>query len=232
MLGEMEMKKFLAGLFVGATLVGTALGINSHMEKKEVAQPEATTENFVVQYQTEDNLLSAKPANPAHKQTYLLDNKYEVGDVVKVTYHKDDIISEKKLTGKALDKVEKNYGENINKLIEEGSEKAQELSVVTRSYVINSIDKDGMAHGKMLSNVETGEVKIKAEKNYSLGDIVSVTFNSETGKVFEHHELEDQERFALLDIKEMSIKMDDIMKSGEQTKNLNRAEDGTYVSYQ
>ncbi|MED3976083.1 hypothetical protein P4639_22055 [Priestia megaterium] len=233
-----NIKKVLAGLFVGATLLTTAFGFNAQAQttgtKEEAQEKNYTTDTFIVQYLTEDNMLQAKPVNPKNDYTYMLDNKYEIGDIVEVTYWNDDIKEEHKVKGKELKSIESKYEKNINKLMQEGEDLAQQSNVMTRNYVVQSIDNDGWVNGKILSSVETGQATLnpkeaKTKEKYSLGDIIAVTFNSKTGEVLEHHEVKDSVREALLNISDLSSTMKKIMKDGEQTKDLIMAEDGTYV---
>lgn len=221
------MKKFKKFL----TVAMVAMGLTAVATQAEAKEKDYTTDTFMVQYMDNEGMLEAKPVNPRHKGGYLLDNKYEIGDIVEVTYNNDDIIEEHKLTGKELKKVEKKYKENIDSIWSEGEALAQHQDVVTRNYVVQNIDEDGFMHGEILSAVETGSATLNtAKKKYSLGDIVNVTFNSKTGEVFEHHELNDTDRTDLLEIKELMNVMKDIMKDGKQTKDLVMAEDGTFVN--
>jgi hypothetical protein len=219
------MKKFKKVLAIAMV----AMGLTAGTTQAQAQEKKYTTDTFMVQYMNEDGLLEAKPVNPKHEGGYVLDNKYELGDIVEVTYWNDDIIEEHKLTGKELEKVEKKFEGNIDALMDEGEKITQEGVVATDNYMIQNIDKDGWATAKIVSDYFTGEATFKVEKNMSLGDIVSVTYNDNTGDIIEYHEVSDDVRFALMGIDAYMKVMKEIMKDGKQTKDLIMAEDGTFV---
>lgn len=118
------MKKMIMAMAVLVTM-----GINAltylpigHVEANEESEKKYSTELFVVQSETADGYLDAKSISEETNAPYgfILDNKYELGDVVEVTYWNDDIKSERVITGEELKELEKEMAEEINAVYEEG----------------------------------------------------------------------------------------------------------------
>ncbi|URJ76471.1 hypothetical protein MF621_004012 (plasmid) [Bacillus velezensis] len=128
------MKKFTK--ITVATMVIAGLGVtiffntekgNDQAQAKSIDKPsyEETTqpnkEKFVVQKKENDMLLSMPlEASKGAPDGYLLDNKYDLGDIVEVTYLNDDIIKERKIKGEELSNLENKYDREINSILEEG----------------------------------------------------------------------------------------------------------------
>lgn len=108
----------LMGILINA-LTYVPMGGNAEEPKEE---NKSVTETFVIQSETQDGNLHAVSISEKTNAPYgySLDNKYELGDVVEVTYWNDEIKSEKKITGKELEKLEAEKGAEINAVIEEG----------------------------------------------------------------------------------------------------------------
>lgn len=68
----------------------------------------SVTETFVVQSETQDGYLNAVSISEKTNAPYgyILDNKYDIGDVVEVTYSQDDILAERLIVGDELEELE------------------------------------------------------------------------------------------------------------------------------
>lgn len=108
--------------------------------------------------------------------------------------------------------------------------KPKKDNIARDTYMIQSIDADGWATAKLVSDVATGEAHFYVKKNFSLGDFISVTYNMKTGKVYKYNEVNDDVRTAIMNVDGYKPVIKKIMSEGKQTKNLVMAEDGTFVA--
>lgn len=99
-----------------------------HRAPVEVIKPVKGAELFVVQSDYGDGYLHAVSLSEDTQAPhgYVLDDKYDLGDVVQVTYDDDDILAEHELTGQTLGYVKEEYAEEINAIFEEGYAIAEE----------------------------------------------------------------------------------------------------------
>lgn len=111
------MKKLLA--MVVAFFV--ALTINQTTESGEEKNNQETA-YWLVQSETSDGYLSAEAIGVEVEGGMILEDKYELGDIVSVTWDVEtgDIISEYKVRGKELRNIEDGFGAEVNALMEEG----------------------------------------------------------------------------------------------------------------
>jgi len=112
---------------------------------------------------------------------------------------------------------------------QEKKKEPKQDNVARDNYMIQNIDSDGWATAKLVSDVATGEAHFLVKDNFSLGDIISVTYNKKTGKVYKYNEVNDKVRTAIMNVDGYKPVIKRIMSQGEQTKDLVMAEDGTYV---
>lgn len=125
-------------MLVVAVLV--ALGINavSYLplgQAKEESQEKISTEYFFVQSETQDGYLHAEPVAVGVEGAMVLDNKYEIGNIVEVSSDKyGDIVAERLITGEELEKVEYEFAGSIDYLMDMGIEKEVELAEGSDSY--------------------------------------------------------------------------------------------------
>jgi hypothetical protein len=119
------MKKLFAILAVLSIAFGgfMAYTVKEVVETLTVeAEKNYTTEYVMVQSHADEGFLNAKAINPSSQLEYgyILDDKYELGDIVEITYDNDDLMAERKVTGKELNDIEQKYYKEINALMEEG----------------------------------------------------------------------------------------------------------------
>jgi hypothetical protein len=100
----------------------------NHVEPEK----EISTEVFVVQEKTADGYLNAVSISEDTNAPYgyILDDKYELGDVVEVTYSNDEIFAEREIVGDELDKLENEKGSYINAVLEDGMKNQYEEEYV------------------------------------------------------------------------------------------------------
>lgn len=167
----------LAG-FTGFT---TVKAVDTIKEVKPVIHEASqyTTEYVVVQSKADKGYLNSQPIQ---KDTncnygYLLDDKYQLGDVVEITYRNDDLKAEHKVTGSELEEVEAKYGSVINSILEDGirehgmfEEPQQDLT--TNILKVTSIDNE---YADAIDNYGNSYVIIK--DGLAVGDTVQVQEN-------------------------------------------------------
>ena len=115
------MKKLLAPAvaillsIVVSGCVQEAESVEQQQEKK------SSTEYFVVQSKADEGYLNAVSLSEYTEAPhgFILDDKYEIGDIVQVTFNNDDLLSEEKITGEQLELIVEHDGELI-KAINEG----------------------------------------------------------------------------------------------------------------
>lgn len=100
------MKKLIISVLTFAMAVLPTIGLvngEEKAEKNEIVSTEKNdgykTEKFIVENKTSDGMLDARSLDEdtSAPNGYLLDDKYEVGDIVEVTFKNDEIKKEKKL---------------------------------------------------------------------------------------------------------------------------------------
>ncbi len=90
---------------------------------KDVWDNDVYTAYFMVQSETSDGFLDAKPVGFKMDGGMILDNEYELGDIVLVTWNKDgDIMFDRIATETEKNYLDKHYFAEINSLMEEGIE--------------------------------------------------------------------------------------------------------------
>lgn len=119
------MKKTILTVAILMTIGIYALSfmpIIGQSEKNETSEEKKyVTEVFVVQSETPDGHLEAKPLVASSLEgSYILESKYNLGDIVEVTYWNDDILKERVITGEELEGLEEKYDTEINAIYEEG----------------------------------------------------------------------------------------------------------------
>lgn len=195
MIGEIKMKKLNLVFAVALTTLINSLTFlpigTSSEEPVAKAEKKYSTELFVVQSETQDGYLNSESISEETNAPYgyILDNKYEIGDVVEVTYRNDDIKSERKITGDELKEVEENLGEEINGVLED-AEFPTEVKAVKYIYSqedakeitgLMAIDQDGndvyvdamdLVKYKLDKNPKLTEDNLSVE----IGDIIEVFF--------------------------------------------------------
>lgn len=93
---------------------------NIEMEAEASEQKEYVTELFMIQDEINNEYVLAKPLDESEApHGYFLENKYELGDIVELTYLEDDVLGEKKITGERLEEIEIAYDEIINYYMDE-----------------------------------------------------------------------------------------------------------------
>ena len=101
------MKKLLAPAvaillsIVVSGCVQEAESVEKQQEKK------SSTEYFVVQSKADEGYLNAVSLSEYTEAPhgFILDDKYEIGDIVQVTFNNDDLLSEEKITGEQLELI-------------------------------------------------------------------------------------------------------------------------------
>lgn len=127
------MKK-LIGAFIGLSLaLGGLMGYTvakvtdaveeNRVEVSKVEEPEYFTEYVMVYSVTEDG--KYLDATPIQEDTqleygYILDMKYQLGDIVEITYNDDELIAERLVSDDELKDVYNLYGDKIDYLMDEG----------------------------------------------------------------------------------------------------------------
>lgn len=128
------MKKLIMAM---ALLMTTGINAVTYTPVTETAEAseekKSVTEQFVVQEKTADGYLMAvsisEETNAPHG--YILDDKYEVGDIVEVTYWNDDIFEEKKIVGKELEELTEEKYAWIDAIVETGDKNCAEGLIQT-----------------------------------------------------------------------------------------------------
>lgn len=145
---------------VGSNDYASAVQKEKNVAVKNVSSGYAT-EDFVVVSKTCDGMLNAESLNEKTNAPhgYILDNKYEIGDIVRVTYKDDDILSEKKISSK-----------------DEAKPLEAMKNQVTEKFVVVSVTKDGMLNAKSLSEKTNAPYGYILDNKYQIGDIVEVTY--------------------------------------------------------
>lgn len=115
------MKKIINIVLLLNIVLGTVFATGC--DKVEAPQKKFFTERFFIQSKTDGGLLGKSIESHTHAPNgYTIDDKFNVGDIVEVSYYNDDIISEKKLTGNKLENVKEKFALQINSLMDEGIE--------------------------------------------------------------------------------------------------------------
>lgn len=156
------MKKLFGGLLIaGAMILGVSFG-NGIQDEVKTQEKNYSTELFMVQNEVQDNEGGYLEAVSLEEKTnapngYILDNKYEVGDIVEVTYNNDDILKERKITGEELtNKVGKKYS--------------------TELFMVRSKDDEGYLNAQSLEEKTNAPYGYVLDNKYQIGDIVEVTY--------------------------------------------------------
>jgi hypothetical protein len=121
------MKKIILAVLVALVVM---VSVNTQIGDEEKNNYGYVTEKFVVQYETSDGFLNAVSIEDKTNAPYgfILENKYELGDIVEVTYKDDEIISERLITGEEEKNIWYQHGEKINAVYEEG------MQIMRESY--------------------------------------------------------------------------------------------------
>lgn len=150
------MRKIITVSLIIATLFGIGLGIEKAVENQRAEETsqmmdklrdssngskfEVSREIFVIQSKTDDGYLNAVSLdeNTDAPYGYILDDKYELGDIVEVTYKDDDIKKERLITGEEEGNIRYEFIEEINAIFEDGINLdyvvAEDGSVVHKSF--------------------------------------------------------------------------------------------------
>jgi hypothetical protein len=87
-----------------------------------VEESNTITELVMVQSKADKGYLVAQPLeeNSELFNGYILDDKYQLGDIVEITYDHDDLVSERLITDNELEIVYNEFGRIIDYLMDEG----------------------------------------------------------------------------------------------------------------
>lgn len=134
------MKKAFLALTV---LVSGVFGFDydKQVEEKNSAEVKiengVTTEKFFVTKDHRDGYMHSVAINQEDTSApygYTLDNKYEVGEIVEVTYENDDIISDRAVHGEEATQVLEENAERIESIIDELTAECAEGELIAEDY--------------------------------------------------------------------------------------------------
>ncbi|MEM4994967.1 hypothetical protein WKH56_20595 [Priestia sp. SB1] len=77
---------------------------------------------------------------------------------------------------------------------------AAEKATARDNYLIQNIDSNGWATGKLVSDVETGTATFKIKDSYKRGDFIIVDYNHKSGNIIKHHKASSKVRKQLLNV--------------------------------
>lgn len=92
------------------------------------------TEKFFIQSKTDNGYLLAKSIEQDSKAPYgfVLEDKYDIGDIVEISFKGSKAISVHKIKGKKLKRIESKYDVAINSLMDEGIKLDYENRIQTK----------------------------------------------------------------------------------------------------